>query len=62
MKKNNEHIIEKQEIVLNLTGNVAENDQKSIQDAIIKLYKNFIGEKLDKIFSSLSKFISDSTL
>lgn len=47
------HLIEKQNIVLNIDGDISESDLKSLQQSIAHLYKTKIGEILDKLFSEL---------
>ena len=48
-----DHIIERQNIVLNIEGDISESDLKSLQQSIVNLYKTKIGEILDKLFSEL---------
>jgi hypothetical protein len=48
-----EHIIERQNIVLNIEGDINESDLKSLQQSIVNLYKAKMGEILDKLFSEL---------
>jgi hypothetical protein len=47
------HIIEKQNIILNIQGNISDSDLKTLQQETAYLYKTRIGEMLDKIFSKL---------
>ena len=48
-----DHIIERQNIVLNIEGDISESDLKSLKQSIVNLYKTKIGEILDKLFSEL---------
>ncbi len=52
-KEIQQHIIEKQNIVLNIDGNISESNLKTLQHEIAHLYKTKIGEMLDRIFTEL---------
>ncbi len=48
-----QHIIEKQNIILNIQGNISDSDLKTLQHETVQLFKSKIGEILDKLFSKL---------
>jgi hypothetical protein len=52
-KEIQQHIIEKQNIVLNIDGNISNSDLKTMQQEIAHLYKTKIGEILDKLFTEM---------
>ena len=48
-----EHFIDKQNIVLNIEGNISDSELKTLQQEIAHLYKTKIGNFLDKLFSEI---------
>ena len=48
-----QHIIEKQNIIINIQGNISDSDLKTLQHETVQLFKSKIGEILDKLFSKL---------
>ena len=48
-----QHFIDKQNIVLNIEGNISDSDLKNLQQELIQLYKTRVGEILDGLFGEL---------